>query len=67
MSYKQARRREDDIAIVNAGFRLVLDMESSQPTVADIALCYGGMSYITVAASRTQEALLGRYEACRGR
>ena len=63
MSYKQARRREDDIAIVNAGFRLLLDSASSQPTVKDLALCYGGMSYITVAAINTQTSLLGRYKA----
>lgn len=63
MGYKQARRREDDIAIVNAGFRVLLDMEGSQPTVKDLSLCYGGMSYITVAAVKTQKALLGRYKA----
>ena len=62
MCYKQARRREDDIAIVNAGFRLLLDHETSQPTVKDLALCYGGMSYMTVAASKTEQSLLGRYD-----
>ncbi len=60
MSYKQARRREDDIAIVNAGFRLLLDHQAGQPTIKDLALCYGGMSYITVAATKTRKGLLGR-------
>ena len=60
MGYKQARRKDDDIAIVNAGFRLLLDDEASQPTIKKLSLCYGGMSYLTVAASKTEQCLLGR-------
>ena len=60
MGYKQARRREDDIAIVNAGFRLLLENETSQPMVKELALCYGGMSFITVSAFKTEQNLLGR-------
>ena len=56
-SYKQSRRREDDIAIVNAGFRVVLE---PQHTVKEIALCYGGMSYKTLSAPKTEESLVGR-------
>ncbi len=61
MGYKQARRREDDIAIVNAGFRVLFEPHLPQYIVKEISLCYGGMSYITVSASKTEKSLLGRY------
>ncbi|RPA92098.1 molybdenum cofactor-binding domain-containing protein [Choiromyces venosus 120613-1] len=56
-SYKQAKRKDDDIAIVTARFRVVLD-ESS--VVTDISLAYGGMDPKTVEAKNTMEALLGK-------
>ncbi|PWW71580.1 xanthine dehydrogenase [Tuber magnatum] len=56
-SYKQAKRKDDDIAIVTAGFRVVLD-ESGVTT--DISLAYGGMAQKTVEAKNTMEALLGK-------
>ena len=59
-SYKQARRREDDIAIVNAGMRVLLEPSSPHWLVRECAISYGGMSYITVAAKKTQQALLGK-------
>ena len=61
LSYKQARRREDDIAIVNAGFRVVLTPpEESDWTVQECCLSYGGMSYKTTVAKKTQEYLIGK-------
>lgn len=59
-SYKQARRREDDIAIVNAGMRVVLQPAEPHWIVQECCLSYGGMSYITVMAKKTQQALVGR-------
>ncbi|KAG0132095.1 molybdopterin binding aldehyde oxidase/xanthine dehydrogenase [Tuber indicum] len=56
-AYKQAKRKDDDIAIVTAGFRVVLD-ESG--VVTDISLAYGGMAPKTVEAKNTMGALLGR-------
>ncbi|RPA90528.1 xanthine dehydrogenase [Choiromyces venosus 120613-1] len=56
-SYKQAKRKDDDIAIVTAGFRVVLD-ESS--VVTHISLAYGGMAPKTVEAKISMEALLGK-------
>ncbi|RPA88708.1 hypothetical protein L873DRAFT_1832155 [Choiromyces venosus 120613-1] len=56
-SYKQAKRKDDDIAIVTAGFRVVLD-ESS--VVTDISLAYGGMAPKAVEAKNSMEALLGK-------
>ena len=40
--FKVSRRREDDIAIVNAGMRVVLD--PSTGTVIDCAFAFGGMA-----------------------
>ena len=59
LSYKQARRREDDIAIVNAGFRVVLTPSGeSDWTVQEGCLSYGGMSCVTTVAKKTQEYLI---------
>ena len=59
-SYKQARRREDDIAIVNAGLSVLLTPNQPHWTVRECCLAYGGVSYITVVAKKTQEALIGK-------
>ncbi|XP_076033762.1 xanthine dehydrogenase rosy [Oratosquilla oratoria] len=56
--YKQARRRDDDIAIVNAGLRVAF--HSGTHVVRDLALAFGGMAPTTVMAPKTQEALLGK-------
>lgn len=60
-SYKQSRRREDDIAIVNAGLRVILQPGNPHWTVQECSLAYGGMSYVTVMAKKTQTALLRKY------
>ena len=62
MAYKQARRRDDDIAIVNAGLRVELqETADSNWTVKDCGLSYGGMAPVTVLAKKTMQALVGRY------
>ena len=65
MSYKQSQRREDDLAIVNAGLRVAMvpagEDDGRHWTVGDCTLVYGGMSSITVVASKTQQALIGRF------
>ena len=73
-SYKQSRRREDDLAIVNAGLSVVMvsgerkDGEEEEGEeewrVGECVLAYGGMSYVTVMAMRTQEALIGKLVRC---
>ncbi len=55
--YKQSRRREDDIAIVNSCFRVVLN-ESN--LIDKCHLVFGGMSYMTVAAKKTEQLLIGK-------
>ena len=56
-AYKQARRREDDIAIVNGCFAVSFFDDG---TVDQCRLAFGGMSYITILASNTQAKLKGR-------
>ncbi|KAL5009354.1 hypothetical protein ScPMuIL_014935 [Solemya velum] len=56
--FKQSHRKEDDIAIVNAG--LWVRFENRSNTIADICLCFGGMAPITASAPKTCKALIGR-------
>ncbi|BFZ59273.1 hypothetical protein YB2330_000279 [Saitoella coloradoensis] len=56
-SYKQAKRKDDDIAIVNAGMRVRL---GGGNVVEEIDLCYGGMAPTTVAAKKTMAFLKGK-------
>jgi xanthine dehydrogenase/oxidase len=56
-SYKQAKRKDDDIAIVTSTFRVRLNDDG---TVSQCSLIYGGMAAMTIAARKTQEYLIGR-------
>ncbi|RCI17481.1 hypothetical protein L249_3239 [Ophiocordyceps polyrhachis-furcata BCC 54312] len=56
-AYKQAKRKDDDIAIVTAGFRLRLDQKG---VVERCSLIYGGMAATTVSAVKATEYLVGR-------
>ncbi|CAL3968529.1 unnamed protein product [Diplocarpon coronariae] len=56
-AYKQAKRKDDDIAIVTAAFRVRLDEVGA---VSDISLVYGGMAPRTVEAKETIKLILGR-------
>ncbi|KAJ8964524.1 hypothetical protein NQ314_004819 [Rhamnusium bicolor] len=56
-AYKQARRREDDIAIVNAAVNVTFEPKSD--IISNISFGFGGMSFKTVAAPRTEEKLRG--------
>ncbi|KAG5876925.1 hypothetical protein JTB14_007388 [Gonioctena quinquepunctata] len=56
-AYKQSRRREDDIAIVNAAINVSFEPKSS--IIVDINFGFGGMSFKTVSAPKTQEKLRG--------
>ncbi|XP_073527921.1 xanthine dehydrogenase/oxidase isoform X2 [Phyllobates terribilis] len=57
-AYKQASRREDDIAIVTSGMKVVFQPDSHR--VEKIQLSYGGMAPITIMAKDTCSALAGR-------
>jgi xanthine dehydrogenase/oxidase len=56
-AYKQAKRKDDDIAIVTAAFRVRLD---GNGCVEDVTLAYGGMAPKTVVASKTMKVLSDR-------
>lgn len=56
-AYKQAKRKDDDIAIVNAALRIRLD---NADTVQSVNLVYGGMAPTTITASEAQTRLQGK-------
>ena len=68
LSYKQSRRREDDLAIVNSGLMVKMvspgegegEGEGGGWKVGDCCLSYGGMSKMTLVAIKTQQALIGK-------
>lgn len=57
-AYKQARRRDDDIAIVNAAVNVIF--EENGKVIKDIKIAYGGMAPTTVMAKKTQSSLKGK-------
>ena len=56
-TYKQSKRKDDDIAIVNACFRMQVDPTGA---VEDINLSYGGMAATTVQAKNSMEYMRGK-------
>lgn len=56
-AYKQARRREDDIAIVNSAINVCLN-EKNRITES-INLAFGGMAPTTITAPKTARSLVG--------
>ncbi|OAG05168.1 xanthine dehydrogenase [Paraphaeosphaeria sporulosa] len=56
-AYKQAKRKDDDIAIVNAALRLSL---SEDEVVESVDLVYGGMAPTTIPAKKAMEFLQGK-------
>lgn len=57
-AYKQARRRDDDIAIVNAAINVTFIPHSL--VIQDINLAFGGMAPTTVTAPNTKRNLIGK-------
>ena len=56
-AYKQSKRKDDDIAIVNAALRVSL---SSSKTVQSVNLVFGGMAPMTVSAKNAEAFLVGK-------
>lgn len=56
-AYKMAKRKDDDIAIVNSALRVALDDDN---VVEDCSLVYGGMAPITISAKNAVEFLQGK-------
>ena len=55
--YKQAHRRDDDIAIVNSGMKITLDDNN---IIQHAAFAFGGMAPFTVMALKTMSEVIGR-------
>ena len=58
--FKQSHRRDDDIAIVNAGLRVHLQEHSENWVVADASIAYGGVARCSLSARKTKEFLIGK-------
>jgi xanthine dehydrogenase/oxidase len=59
--FKQAHRRDDDIAIVNAGMRIYLAEKCEGWVVSDASIDYGGVAPLSLSAVKTKEFLIGKY------
>ncbi|KAI8823035.1 xanthine dehydrogenase/oxidase [Fimicolochytrium jonesii] len=57
LAFKQSKRKHDDIAIVNACFRIMVD---SQNVVTHATLAFGGLSPFTRIAQDASAAVVGR-------
>ncbi|CAH1406870.1 unnamed protein product [Nezara viridula] len=55
-AYKQAKRRDDDIAIVNAAFNVTLNGNK----ITNINISYGGMAPTTILTKKTASLLIGK-------
>ncbi|KAG7622914.1 Molybdopterin dehydrogenase FAD-binding [Arabidopsis suecica] len=58
--FKQAHRRDDDIAIVNGGMRVFLEEKGQQLFVSDASIVYGGVAPLSLRARNTEELLIGK-------
>ncbi|XP_021278029.1 xanthine dehydrogenase 1-like isoform X1 [Herrania umbratica] len=58
--FKQAHRRDDDIAIVNAGMRVCLEEKGEEWVVSDASIAYGGVAPLSLCAIKTKEFLIGK-------
>uniref|UniRef100_A0A8C9JMP0 Xanthine dehydrogenase n=1 Tax=Panthera tigris altaica TaxID=74533 RepID=A0A8C9JMP0_PANTA len=58
-AFKQASRREDDIAKVTSGMRVLFNPGTAQ--VKELALCYGGMHDRTVSALKTTRKQIANF------
>ena len=56
-AYKQSKRKDDDIAIVNAAIRVAL---SKSKIVKEANLVYGGMATTTMSAQKARTYLVGK-------
>jgi xanthine dehydrogenase/oxidase len=57
-AYKQAKRRDDDIAVVNMASNV--EFNPGTNTIKDISLAFGGMAPTTVLAMKTKNKLIGK-------
>ncbi|CAI9106449.1 OLC1v1005608C2 [Oldenlandia corymbosa var. corymbosa] len=58
--FKQAHRRDDDIAIVNAGMRVSLEERDKLWVVLDASIVFGGVAPVSLSACKTKTFLIGK-------
>lgn len=58
--FKQAHRRDDDIALVNAGIRVFLEEKGENWVVSDSSIVYGGVAPLSLSAKMTKKFLIGK-------
>jgi xanthine dehydrogenase/oxidase len=58
LAHKQAKRRDDDIAIVNAAFNVIF--EDGTDVIQSISMAFGGMAPTTVLTPKTSAQLVGK-------
>ncbi|KAL4612205.1 hypothetical protein ACB092_08G181900 [Castanea dentata] len=58
--FKQAHRRDDDIALVNAGMRVHLEEKGGKWVISDASIVYGGVAPLSLSALKTKEFLIGK-------
>lgn len=58
--FKQAHRKDDDIALVNAGMRVHLEKKDKEWLVSDASIVYGGVAAVSFSASNTKDFLIGK-------
>lgn len=58
--FKQAHRRDDDIALVNAGMRVFVKESHQNWEVVDISIVFGGVAPVSLAAVRTESFIVGK-------
>ncbi|RXG71941.1 Xanthine dehydrogenase/oxidase [Armadillidium vulgare] len=58
-AYKQSRRRDDDIAIVNTGMKMKIKPQNGNFIVESLVMAFGGMAPTTIMAKKTMKKLTG--------
>ncbi|KAJ1566853.1 hypothetical protein HK096_000180 [Nowakowskiella sp. JEL0078] len=59
-AYKQAKRKDDDIAIANACLRVELEEKDGVVIVTDATFAFGGMAPTSVIAKNSSEFVIGK-------
>jgi len=59
-SFKQSKRKDDDIAIVNGAFRVILVKETQKILIKFASFAYGGMGPTTMLAKNASKAMVGK-------
>ncbi|VAI54626.1 unnamed protein product [Triticum turgidum subsp. durum] len=57
--FKQAHRRQDDIALVNAGMRVHITEAEGSWIVSDVSIVYGGVAAVPLTDGKTESLLVG--------